>query len=97
MKRVSCSFFSSTRWSDGGDGKKLECAAHREALAGAVLKAPATADVEGGDTQASAEARFERHDAFLCCGGIGRRLIRGSRIVGDEKDREQERSRSNAF
>ena len=82
---------------DGGGGKKLECAAHREALAGAVLKAPAAADVEGGDAQPSAQAHFERDDAFLRRVGVGRRLIRGSRIVGDEKDREQERSRSNAF
>ena len=81
----------------GRRGKKLECAAHREALAGAVLKAPAAADVEGGDTQASAQAHFERHDAFLRRGGIDERLIGASRMVGNQKDPEQERSGSKAF
>jgi hypothetical protein len=80
----------------GGGRKKLECAAHREALVGAVLKAPATADVEG-DTQASAQAHFERHDAFLRRGSIDARLIGASCMVGNQEDREQGRSGSNAF
>ena len=35
---------------DGGGGKKLESAAHREALTGAVLKASTTSGIDGGDT-----------------------------------------------
>src|SRR4029434_3923108 len=68
------------------DGEKLECAAHGKALAGAVLEAPATAGVECGDTQPSAEAHLDRFDAPLRRVRASGRLIGGSRGICDEKD-----------
>ena len=49
------------------------------------------------DTQAPAQTQFERHDAFFRRGGIDERLIGASRMVGNQKDPEQERSGSNTF